>query len=53
MAETNWQKFMKHCRTGGFFYAVYRGIKYLQWRRWCKKRGIDLRQFSKEEGNVK
>jgi len=48
MTETNWQKFMKHYKAHGFFYAVYRGIKYLQWLNMCKKKGIDPKQFSRE-----
>lgn len=47
MLQTNWQKFMKHFRAHGFFYAVYRGIKYLQWRKMCRGKGIDSKQFSK------
>lgn len=30
--ETLWQKWCKHYRSGGVFYAVYRGVKYLAWR---------------------
>lgn len=48
MEETNWEKFVKHYKTGGFLYAIYRGIKYIQWRRSCVKRGIDWKQFSRE-----
>lgn len=47
MAETNWQKFMKHWRARGFFYAIYRAIKYLKWRRMCGRMGIDWRKFSR------
>lgn len=32
MRETLWQKWCKHYRSGGIFYAIYRGIKYLVWR---------------------
>lgn len=49
MAETNWQKFTKHYKAYGFFYAIYRGIKYLQWRKMCRKKGIDPKQFNKQE----
>lgn len=48
MPETHWQRFMKYYRAKGFFYAIYRGIKYVQWRRKCKRMGIDWRQFSKK-----
>jgi hypothetical protein len=51
MAEIIWQKFVKHYRVKGFFYAVYRGIKYLQWRRACARKGIDWRQFSREQSS--
>jgi len=49
MVETNWQKFVKHHKTGGLFYAIYRGIKYISWRNRCKRMGIDWGQFSKEK----
>ncbi|HTY45708.1 MAG TPA: hypothetical protein VMD52_06965 [Patescibacteria group bacterium] len=29
MAETLWQKWCAHYRNGGFFYALYRGVKYI------------------------
>ena len=48
MAETNFQKFTKYCKASGFFYAVYRGIKYVIWRIKCKQMGIDCRKFSNE-----
>jgi len=47
MAETHWQKFVKHYKTEGFFYAIYRGIKYIAWRNKCSREGIDWRKFSK------
>ena len=46
MAQTNWEKFVKHLRAGGFFYALYRGVKYIKWRSMCARRGIDWRQFN-------
>jgi hypothetical protein len=30
--ETMYQKWLKHKKSGGFLYAVYRGVKYLVWR---------------------
>ncbi|MDD5560764.1 MAG: hypothetical protein PHT50_01330 [Candidatus Omnitrophica bacterium] len=47
MAETLWQKFMKHNKTGGFFYALKRGFKYIAWRNICISKGIDWRKFSR------
>ncbi len=47
MAETNLQKFVRHCRTGGLFYAVYRGVKYISWRNECRKNRIDWKKFSR------
>lgn len=32
MEETLWQKWRKHYRSAGLFYALYRGFKYLIWR---------------------
>jgi hypothetical protein len=49
MAETHWQKFVKHCKNGGFFYALQRGFRYVAWRNKCKRMGIDYRQFSKKD----
>ncbi|MDO8602989.1 MAG: hypothetical protein Q7O04_03975 [Candidatus Omnitrophota bacterium] len=48
MAETNLQKFVKHCKAGGLFYAISRGVKYVTWRNKCKKMGIDCGKFSRE-----
>ncbi len=48
MAETNLQKFVRYCKTGGIFYAINRGFKYIAWRNRCKKIGIDWKKFSKE-----
>jgi len=45
MEETLWQKWCKHYRAGGFFYAVYRGIKYLVWR--MKKPKLERRAREK------
>ncbi len=47
MNQTSWQKFVKHCKAGGFFYAVFRGLKYIKWRNQCKKLGVDYRRFSR------
>jgi hypothetical protein len=47
MALTHWQKFIKHVKSGGLFYAVYRGFKYISWRSQCARRKIDWRQFSR------
>jgi ribosomal protein L20A (L18A) len=47
MAETNWQKFVKHYKAGGLFHAIQRSIKYIAWRNKCRRMGIDWRQFSK------
>jgi len=41
----NWQKFAMYCREKGFFYAIYRGAKYLKWKLRCFRMGIDYRQF--------
>ncbi|MDD4939437.1 MAG: hypothetical protein PHE18_02440 [Candidatus Omnitrophica bacterium] len=49
MAETNWQKFAKHFKNGGVFYALYRGIKYIKWRSMCARRGIDWKQFARNK----
>lgn len=46
MINTNWQKFVKHYKTKGFLYAVYRGIKYIRWRNVCREKGIDWKRFS-------
>ncbi len=49
MAETNLQKFVKHYKAKGFFYAIYRGIKYVRWRIMCARRGINWRSFAREK----
>jgi predicted phosphoadenosine phosphosulfate sulfurtransferase len=49
MVETNWLKFVKHCKGGGFFYAIYRGFKYFAWRNKCRRQGVDWRKFSQEK----
>ncbi len=48
MADTSLQKFVRHCKASGIFYAVNRSIKYIAWRNRCKKMGIDWRKFSRE-----
>jgi hypothetical protein len=40
---------MKYYRAKGFLYAVYRGVKYIKWRSWCKKRDIDWRKFREDK----
>ena len=47
MTETNLQKLSKHRKKGGFFYAVYRGVRYFKWRFMCMRMGIDWRRFSR------
>lgn len=47
MAETNLQKFVKHCTRGGIFYAVKRGFRYAAWRIRCSRMGIDWRKFGR------
>mgnify|MGYP001571233594 CR=1 FL=1 len=47
MAETNLQKLVRHCKTGGLLYAINRGIKYIAWRNKCKKIGVDWRKFNR------
>ncbi len=47
MAQGNYQKLVKHFKTGGLFYAVRRGFRYLAWRMRCAKAGIDWRKFSR------
>jgi hypothetical protein len=49
MEETYWQKFIKHCKNGGFFYAFFRGFKYLGWRMKCYRTKIDWRKFGQED----
>ena len=49
MAETNLQKFVKHYKTGGLFYAINRGIKYVTWRNKCKKAEADRRNSVKKD----
>ena len=48
MAETNLQKFVKHYKTNGLFYAINRGIKYIIWRNKCKKAEASRKKSSKE-----
>ena len=45
MVETNTQKFIKHFKTGGLFYAIRRGFGYMAWRNRCNRMGIDWRKF--------
>ena len=47
MAETNLQKFVKHCKTGGLFYAIKRSFRYVAWRIRCSRMGVDWKKFSK------
>ena len=47
MKEGSVQKFASHCKSGGFFYAIYRGVKYLKWRCMCKKMGVDWTRFGR------
>ena len=37
--ETLWKKWLRHYKSGGVTYAVYRGVKYLIWR--VKKTKLD------------
>ncbi len=46
MTETNFQKFVKHYKKGGFFYAINRSVKYISWRNKCRRMGIDWKKFS-------
>ena len=32
LKESLWVKWCGHYKSGGFFYAFYRGIKYIIWR---------------------
>ena len=47
MAGKNSQKFVKHLKTGGLFYAIKRGFRYVAWRIRCSSTGIDWRKFSR------
>ena len=47
MAETNLQKFVKHFKKNGLFYAIKRGFRYILWRGKCGRMRIDWRKFSK------
>jgi len=47
MAQKNYQKFIKHFKTSGFFYAAKRGFRYWAWRIRCAKLGVDWRKFSR------
>jgi len=47
MAETSFQKFVKHLKANGLFYAIKRGFRYILWRSRCVRTSIDWRKFSK------
>lgn len=47
MSGNNWEKFVRHFKAGGLFYAIFRGFRYVRWRNQCKRLGIDYRTFSK------
>lgn len=49
MEENNFQKFSRHLKAKGFFYAVGRGFKYLGWRIKCIKMGVDWKKFSRKD----
>jgi hypothetical protein len=51
MAETNLQKFVKHCKAGGIFYAIQRGMRYIAWLSKCRTMGIDCKKFSKKSSS--
>jgi len=47
MTETLWQKFVKHYKSNGLFYAIKRGFRYIAWRNRCVKAGVDWRKFAR------